>query len=195
MNSMHHFNAIAPWLKGKTIYELYPSEFRRTIDYLKVKPWLCLFCERNMTQNDIQPQGRQTPRPTHAHCWNKVTSVINPECLICGEDLDDNQKSMQAQYPQDLHYRIHDTGKCLDYFSLCSAKVFGIDTGIIETVPQLQNVTPKQQLSPRNMMDPDNLRRLIGGFIVQPANHNTQNSGDIIDMQPVQKRQPVYVRR
>lgn len=140
MNVMTYFNAMQPYIQGKSIYQLFPSEYIQNIPFARHPPFHCINCGCGMTPDMIMPPGRITPRAICPHCWEQLTAELTDKCWVCGEDLEDHQLFSQEASPKDIHNRIHDVGQCRDYFSLVSARAMGHSTGILEENHFLANM-------------------------------------------------------
>jgi hypothetical protein len=132
MNILTYFNAMQPYIQGRSIYQLFPSEFVENVPFARFPPFHCIRCGGQMTPDMIMPPGRVTPRAICPTCWEQLTEELTEYCWVCGEELDDHQLFRQEASPKDIHHRIHDVGKCRDYFSLVSARAIGHSTGIVE---------------------------------------------------------------
>lgn len=131
MNVLTYFNAMAPYIKGKSIYQLFPESFVENLPFARYQPFHCLGCACQMTPDMIMPPGKVTPRAICQNCWDQFTARFTGDCLVCNEPMEDAQVLNQQAAPKDLHHRIHG-GKCRDYFSLVSARALGYETGILE---------------------------------------------------------------
>lgn len=193
MNVLDYFNAMAPHIQGKAISELYPAELTSKLDFAKVQPGACLICGDQMDYYEMYPQDKITPRATHAKCWHELISVQHSDCLVCGGRLDDFQVMAQRKFHGDLHHHIHETGECAFYFSLCSAKVLGLETGIREERSvAVQHGSAFKQL-PAGIRHHDDGREVLAP--PQIAYEPVETVDDIIEMQQVRKPEPAYVRR
>ena len=196
MNVLDYFNAMAPHIRGKSISELYSEEITSRLDYSKIQPGACLICGGQMDYDEMYPRDKLTPRATHAQCWQKLTSVQHSDCLVCGGQLDDFQIMKQAKFWGDLHNHIHDTGECAFYFSLCSAKVLGLETGIREERTVVQHAAGFKQLPSGTKISRDPNEFVLAPPQQAAITYEPQETvGDIIEMQQVRKPEPAYVRR
>lgn len=132
MNVLYYFEHMRNHINGKSMNDLFPSQFFGNIPYNQLQRGHCMVCHYPMTRDEMMPAHAQTPRAICPDCWIRLTSVPTVNCWVCNEELDANQLKHQDLNSHDLHYRIHVHDKCRDYFSLMSAFVLGCDTGVIE---------------------------------------------------------------
>lgn len=155
MNVISRFSVMAPYIRGKALHELFPSNYMVNLPYAQFPVHCCIRCGKAMSQHEMFPHGK-TPRAICPGCWNELTSSISVKCWVCHECLESSKIDMQMHNPRDLHHRMHG-GKCADYFSLESARMLGYETGIreehsIPNVPQIEFQPVMQML--RNFSQP-----------------------------------------
>ncbi len=131
MNVLTYYQAMQNHVKGKNMEELFPAEFFANMPFVNVRQGHCLACSKPMTDEEMKPQGRITPRAMCPGCWAKATAYTSENCWVCEGKLDQDVVANQMKSQKDVHHRIHDHGECRNYFSVLSAHILGIDTGII----------------------------------------------------------------
>ena len=139
------FSALAGFIRGRSLYELFPNEFMENIPYERVKSCCCIRCLRPMSNEDMFPRSRLTPRAICPECWVTLTVNLSEKCWVCGDYLENWRFDRQKSQRHDLHFRIHE-GRCRDYFSLVSVKALGWNTGIREETNRYDSpqLTPRQ---------------------------------------------------
>ena len=183
MHALHRASHIIPHIKGSYLYMHFPEEYMRNLSHDKVQPECCIYCNGRMSQHQMFPPGKITPRAICESCWDRLTAQVTIKCWVCGSVHDQQMLDYQRQAPQDIHYRIHD-GKCMDYFALVSARALGVDTGVCE-FPSPNLPFPDDPIEQEKA-----LRSLLGGVIneTQQITYEPQETiGDIINMVPRQK--------
>ena len=128
MNVLTVFNAMSPFIQGRSLSELFAAHFMQNLPYGRFSPHCCIVCGRTMDDQEMFPPDRLTPRAICPGCWAKLTSTLSRQCWVCGGDLGSKFDRQRSQR-HDLHYRIHG-GICSDYFSLVSVRALGYVTGI-----------------------------------------------------------------
>lgn len=201
MNVLKRYKAMAKYMHGTFLSSHFPEHYIQTLPYEGIKRGHCLRCKHPMTADQMHPPGRITPRAICPTCWMELTNQVTTECWVCGFRLDDHSIQAQSRNPRDLHHRVHQHDKCIDYFSLLSAHILGEQTGVIEL--------SEQEANHNNPMTIDHItNRLTGGLLPQPqpARHQVidvtpqplalpQSTGGIkLDFEPQFKREPEPVR-
>jgi len=184
MNVLHRAQAIIPHIRGSYLSFHFPEEFIRNLSHDRAQPGKCIKCLNDMAHHDMHPPGRITPRAICPKCWAVLTSQLTQNCWVCGSWLDQQTIEHQQRAPQDIHHRIHD-GKCMDYFSLVSARALGVNTGVCES-PKPGLVHPNQMIEKNT-----DFSRLLGGVIEHPPQityEPQQTANNIITMVPVRQR-------
>ncbi|MFC1828035.1 hypothetical protein ACFL0O_00300 [Thermodesulfobacteriota bacterium] len=152
MHVIERFQAMASYLRGKCLNEIFPGRFMKNLVYAKYPPYHCIGCGVPMTHDQMNPPDRITPRAMCTACWEKWRQWIEAQerCLVCFDVLSDDKFGNFLDNPYDLHNRLC-VGRCADYFSLMSAYALGYDTGIRDipqhqAYPQVQRINRDQHL-------------------------------------------------
>ena len=136
MNVLTVFSAMAPYVRGRSLSELFPAHFMQNLPFNRIQQGCCIFCIRPMAYEEMFPPDRLTPRAICPECWAALTANISEACWVCGNYLEDWKINQQRIQLSELHFRIHGE-KCGDYFSLCSAQGLGQHTGIRDALSPL----------------------------------------------------------
>jgi len=178
MHALDRASSIIPHIKGSYLFEHFPEEYMQNLSHDKVQPGCCIYCYERMSQHQMFPPDKITPRAICESCWAGLTAQVTIRCWVCGSVHDQQMLDYQRQAPQDIHYRIHE-GKCMDYFALVSARALGVDTGVCEYPP------------PGLRLQEIDYKKLLGGVINHEPEQITyepqETIGDIINMVPRQK--------
>ena len=168
MNVLYYFEAMKEQVFRKSLQQLFPQEFFQYIPFENVRKGRCIICTLPMSQSEMHPQGAITPRAICPSCYQNRTLNNNiKECWVCGGGFDNETYNNQSVNPGDIHFRIHEYGRCRDYFSLLSAHALGIDTGIIELDNnEMQNILPAP---PRLALPMPNEQPALGYNYTQPG--------------------------
>lgn len=131
-NVLEKLNAIIPYIQGKDLNNLYPSQFIDNWPYSSVNPYCCISCGRRMTNNEMIPSNRATPRAVCLVCYNEWQSFIirTERCRVCGDYLEKWRLDRFRAHSQEISNRLHE-GRCLDYFCLLSGKALGSDMSFL----------------------------------------------------------------
>jgi len=135
MNVRERVNALRnnSHFRNKYLNQLFSRNILNGINYQKLKRHCCLNCGNEMSYEEREPSDRITPRAMHPRCFRSMCYNISDTCMVCGDYLPSDILSLQKQYPMDIHHRFC-SGKCQDYFSLCSCYVLGDDMSFIADV-------------------------------------------------------------
>ena len=143
-NVLARLSAMAPFVQGRSLRQLYPAQFMQNWPYRQVRPGCCInpVCGRQMSHEEMFPAHKNTPRAMCPECYAEWTSAVTEQCPVCGDYLENWRVEKQRHQPHEVTFRLHD-GTCLDYFSLLSGKALGQRVGIIDEAcaygyPQLQ---------------------------------------------------------
>jgi hypothetical protein len=143
-NVLDRLSAMAPFIQGRALHQLYPAQFIQNWPYHQVRPGCCInpVCRRQMFHEEMFPSDEKTPRAMCPECYAEWTYTVTEKCPVCGDYLENWRVSNQIHQPHEVIFRLHD-GICLDYFSLLSGKALGQCSGIIDEAcahgyPQLQ---------------------------------------------------------
>ena len=143
-NVLTRLSAMAPFVQGRSLRQLYPTQFMQNWPYHQVMPSCCInpACGRQMSYEEMFPADKNTPRALCPECYAEWTSAVTEQCPVCGDYLENWRIVNQTHQPHEVTFRLHD-GRCLDYFSLLSGKALGQRVGIIDEAcaygaPQLQ---------------------------------------------------------
>jgi hypothetical protein len=131
-NVLEKLNAIIPYIQGEYLNNLYPPEFINNWAYNSVNPYRCISCSRRMTNNEMFPSNRATPRAVCKVCYDKWQFFIirTERCRVCGDYLEKWRLDRFKANSQEISNRLHD-GRCLDYFCLLSGKALGSDMSFL----------------------------------------------------------------
>jgi len=147
MNVIQYFQAMAPKIKGKSIHELFPAHFIQNMPFAKQGQFCCMECGKPMSDNEMKPPGRITPRAICPRCYGIMTAQTTAGCWVCGNYIgheDTKKTDKQRQAPHEIHHRLCGDNGCKFYFSLCSAYALGLHTGVKEHVYKGLNPSPEQ---------------------------------------------------
>ena len=131
-----------------------------------VQPEKCAFSGEWLSKEDREPVGAYTKRHLKERVYQAI--IQRPDkscCAMCGEPLPDWKQVQAHQSPREIHNNFCDP--CRDYFCLMAAVVHGDE----KALAVMHGQRPAIAYEPMQTVD------------------------DIIDMQPVQRREPAYVRR
>jgi hypothetical protein len=140
---------IIPHIQGQSIIQVYSPEQLRDFQFWERAPGTCLGCGNQMSQGEMLPSGRSTPRAFCQACWQNVPWGA---CQVCFRPLDYAKQEAQRRSPLDAHNRVHEQGymanerPCLDLFAIGSAHVLGVRVGLLETEAWYQ---PRQRRMPQ----------------------------------------------
>ena len=183
MHVLERAQAIAPYAKGKTLSDLgFGQEYMNWMPYGKFMPEKCVKCGCDRTHDQMYPPGRITPRAMCESCYKKWEQEIRSyQKCICGKRLPKEILRDFLADPYDLHNRFC-SGKCADYFSLCSAYALGYDVW-------LEQITAKSIDDFRST--PEGQRLFAEICHTTPALPEPNHDPDVIDAEfeeiPVQK--------
>ena len=91
MNILTVFSAMAPYIRGRSLHELFPSQFMQNLPFENVQTHCCILCLRPMSMEEMFPRRRLTPRAICPECWGAVTNDISETCWICGGYLEESK--------------------------------------------------------------------------------------------------------
>jgi hypothetical protein len=194
MNVLTVFSAMAPYIRGKNLHELFPHQFMQNLPYDRVRPGCCIICVRPMGNYEMFPPGRITPRAVCPVCWSSLTSGVTQNCLVCLDSLESWRIQKQERQLGNLHLRIHE-GKCRDYFSLVSAKALGKETGIIDlpAVVEAQHYIPFFFQEERLQLPEDTLQKNVYESFAVPGRLGLPLPSEQFRFQHPLKRTPELV--
>lgn len=175
MHVLEHAKNIIPHIRGKSAIQIYSPQQLQNFQFWNLAPGSCLGCGRQMSQTEMNPPGRQTPRAYCEACWQNVPWGA---CQVCLRPLDHAQQMSQRNNPLDLHTRVHHQGymaneyPCLDLFAVGSAHVLGVRVGLIET---------EQWYQPQRMYRKPVPNRQYQTQIMAPMPTQMQGDPDVMD--------------
>jgi hypothetical protein len=126
MNVYLLFHVLAPFLREKSLEDLFPPHLMNNFPYHAVQSYHCIAagCDRRLSKTDVYFAHRGFPSAICSFCFSEMTANQSEECWVCGDYLEDWRYEMQKIQTQNINFRMHEL-RCRDYFSIVSVKALG----------------------------------------------------------------------
>ena len=124
-NQKHRLQYFAPHWDNKLAKDIFPQWVMASYPPEIIREKHCIICKRPMTDDEIQPSDRLTPRCMHDSCYqNEIVTKINYNCFLTGVPLPPEKIHEQQLYPREVENNIAD-GYPQDYYTYIANIVFG----------------------------------------------------------------------